>query len=715
MAKGPHKLTLSPSRDIPFDRLVLSQANVRRVKTGVSIPELADDIYRRTLLQSLNVRPMLDDAGNETGMFEVPAGGRRYRALEMLVKTKRMASTALIPCIVKPADSAVSAEEDSFAENTFRQSLHPLDQFRAMQTMVDQGNEVEAIAAHFMTTPAVVRQRLKLASVSPALHAIYAVDGMTLDQLMAFSVSDDHPRQEQVWEMLTHSHNKSAAYIRARLTEDGLRVADKRVRFVTVEAYVAAGGAVMRDLFEPDDGGWLTDPALLDRLVDAKLKNEAAAIEAEGWKWVTTAVDLPWNAASGMRAIVGMAVPMTDEQIARVEALQEEGEAIETQWSDESDVPTEVHARLDAIDVELRQLAERPVIYADEDVLIAGTFVSIARDGSLSIDRGHVRPEDEPVTESEGDGASDGREPTGGKVDGLANGSDGGQAAAPGGDDDDADEVGLKPLSERLVAELTAWRTLALQDAFAQDPVTAYVALLHALVLDAFYHASRESCVQVSVRSVSFGSSPDGLGDSAPARAIVERTAKWKARLPKADAKLWDALLGLDAAEQAELLAHCLSAGVNAQQEALPKYDNGRISPHSLERRIAHSHVLAQAVGLDLVDAGWKPTVDGYFRSVTKPRILADVAEAKGQQFAEMIAHLKKGDMAREAERLLDDAQWLPEPMRTPASDAAPEDEAADVEVIELPAFLDDDCTDGGPPDENDFGEGEEPYAMAAE
>ena len=82
MATAVQKITLSSSRDIPFNKLVLSQSNVRRVKAGVSIEELAEDIARRTLLQSLNVRPVLDADGVETGMFEVPAGGRRYRAAD---------------------------------------------------------------------------------------------------------------------------------------------------------------------------------------------------------------------------------------------------------------------------------------------------------------------------------------------------------------------------------------------------------------------------------------------------------------------------------------------------------------------------------------------------------------------------------------------------------------------------------------------------------
>ncbi|SMC71176.1 ParB-like nuclease domain-containing protein [Novosphingobium sp. B1] len=125
--KSLPKLVLSSSRDIPFSQLVLSQKNVRRVKAGLSIEDLADDIYRRTLLQSLNVRAMLDDDGRETGQFEVPAGGRRFRALELLVKTKRMAKDQPVPCVVREAGIA---EEDSLAENVMRVGLHPLDQFR---------------------------------------------------------------------------------------------------------------------------------------------------------------------------------------------------------------------------------------------------------------------------------------------------------------------------------------------------------------------------------------------------------------------------------------------------------------------------------------------------------------------------------------------------------------------------------------------------------
>ena len=122
-------------------------------------------------------------------------------------------------------------------------------------------------------------------------------------------------------------------------------------------------------------------------------------------------------------------------------------------------------------------------------------------------------------------------------------------------------------------------------------------------------------------------------------------------------------------------------------------YD-GRVSAHGIARRLAHSHILARAVGLDVVEAGWRPTADGYLNSVPKPRILADVTEARGENFAGMIDHLKKGDMAREAERLLEDAGWLPEPMRTPELESAEQSDAGSVGPAndeadgELPAFL---------------------------
>ena len=174
IAKFAQKVTLSPSRDIPFDKLVLSQSNVRCIEAGISVEELAEDIARRGLLQSLSIRPVLANDGSETGKFEIPAGGRGFQALSLLIKQKCLAKTTLIPCIVRDAKSPILAEDDPLAENMQRAALHPLDQFRAFVALRE------------------VKQRLKLAAVAPALLDLYAEDQMTLEQLMAFTVNTDH-------------------------------------------------------------------------------------------------------------------------------------------------------------------------------------------------------------------------------------------------------------------------------------------------------------------------------------------------------------------------------------------------------------------------------------------------------------------------------------------------------------------------------------------
>ena len=138
MAKPFRKSNSVPPAIFPSTSWCSSQSNVRRVKAGVSIEQLAESIAQRTLLQSLSVRAVVDADGQETGMFEVPAGGRRYRALELLVKQKRMAKTQPVPCVVR--DGGI-AEDDSLAENDERVGLHPLDQFRAFKTAARRRHE----------------------------------------------------------------------------------------------------------------------------------------------------------------------------------------------------------------------------------------------------------------------------------------------------------------------------------------------------------------------------------------------------------------------------------------------------------------------------------------------------------------------------------------------------------------------------------------------
>ena len=426
MAKSQPKISLSASRDIPFNKLVLSQANVRKIKAGVSIEELAEDIARRTLLQSLTVRPVLDEAGAETGVFEVPAGGRRYRALELLVKQKRLARNTPVPCIVRTEGLA---EEDSLAENVQRAPLHPLDQFRAFVALREKGQSEEEIAAAFFVSVAVVKQRLKLAAVSPKLLAVYAEDGMTLDQLMAFTVNPDHERQEQVWEAIAHAWSKEPHQIRRMLTEHAIRASDKRAQFIGINAYEAAGGTMLRDLFQSDDGGWLQDPALVEKLVAEKLEQEAETLRAEGWKWIEVAADFPYGHTYGLRRLSGEPIPPTDEETAAHEALRAEYEQLESTYAEADDLPEEADQRLGEIETALEAFENRPVAYEHEDLARAGAFVSIDGSGRIRIERGYVRPEDEaPVVDTdskESDAAASGEPHVNGVAPAAGGGSPG--------------------------------------------------------------------------------------------------------------------------------------------------------------------------------------------------------------------------------------------------------------------------------------------------
>ena len=684
MAKAVQKITLSPSRDIPFNKLVLSQSNVRRVKAGVSIEQLAESIAQRTLLQSLNVRAVVDGEGNETGMFEVPAGGRRYRALELLVKQKRMSKTQAVPCVVREGGIA---EDDSLAENDERVGLHPLDQFRAFKSLSDAGLSEQDIAARHFVTPAIVRQRLRLASVSPKLHEIYAEDGMTLEQLMAFSVTADHARQEQVWENVSRSGYDDPYQIRRTLTEATVRASDRRACFVGVETYEQAGGRVERDLFEDDGGGWLQDVALLDRLVNEKLASVAETIAKEGWKWISVAVGFPYGHDSGLRVLEGRPADLTAEEQATIDALNAEQAKLEFDYQDADELPDEVDQRLSEIEAALMTFEERSVVYDPVDISRAGVFVSIDSEGRLSVDRGYVRPEDEASREDPTIGgvdasSSEGQEPDSSGVQRTAISVAG---SAPDSEDDDEDAA--RPLPERLIIELTAHRTLALRDALAENPAITFQAVLHNFVLTAFYRfASSGSCLEIGLRTPTFPTQAPGLRESASAKAVEARHESWKARLPTDEKDLWDTLTALDGAAQASLFAHCASFAVNAIYEQANRYNEGRVSAHGVRARLDQADVLARAVGLDMVQAGWKPTVDNYLGRVTKPRILDAVREAKGEPSAQLIDHLKKGDMAKEAERLLDGAGWLPEPLRP--VDVASEPAESQGEAGPLPEFL---------------------------
>ncbi|TIU59991.1 MAG: DNA-binding protein, partial [Mesorhizobium sp.] len=179
----------------------------------------------------------------------------------------------------------------------------------------------------------------------------------------------------------------------------------------------------------------------------------------------------------------------------------------------------------------------------------------------------------------------------------------------------------------------------------------AFVAVLHALVLQVFYRFAKDSCLEVTLASNSFGQ-VQGLAETTWAKEIAERHEAWDRDMPDSD-KLWDFLLGLDEASRKALFAHCASLSLNAVVEPWNRRPGA----------LTHADALAATLDFDMVTAGWEPTVDNYLGRVTKARIVQAVREARGQDSAQLIDHMKKDLMAREAARLLEGSTWLPEPL----------------------------------------------------
>ncbi len=432
------------------------------------------------------------------------------------------------------------------------------------------------------------------------------------------------------------------------------RAAAKRAQFIGLEAYELAGGTVLHDLFQGDDGGWLQDVALVDRLVAERLEREAEAIRAEGWKWIEIAPEFAYGHTYGLRQLRGEEIPLTAEEQATREALQAEYNQLDETYAEADELSEELGNRLAEIEMALAAFEERPVRFDLTEVVRAGAFVSIDGSGNLRVERGYVRPEDEAPIEPE---ALDNRDYDAHGTIAAAVDPDidcvQTEPASPAEPDEDE---GLKPIPDRLMTELTAHRTLALRHALSEQPDVAFLAALHALCVKIFYRYAADSCLELDVKSVGFGAQAPGLNDTALAANFDRLHQAWIAALPKEPAELWDTLTAFDGDSRQSLFAHCVSLSVNAMFEPYNRRP----------RALAHADRLAEALGLDMVTAGWSPTIENYLGRVTKAQILSAVREAKGEQAAQLINHLKKGEMAERAEALLAASGWLPKPLRTP-------------------------------------------------
>lgn len=207
---------------------------------------------------------------------------------------------------------------------------------------------------------------------------------------------------------------------------------------------------------------------------------------------------------------------------------------------------------------------------------------------------GYVRPDDEPTDIQDvcheggtGEGATVVREtaviPLGGA-----------QSTVPQTVEDEGDTI--RPLPEKLTLELTAFRTIALRDAVARNPRIAMTLLLHKLVSDTFDHRHGGSCLQVFVSHPNlYGKTQKNLDETVPAASMAHRRSLWGDVVPGDDQALWDWLEGETDDVRAELLAFCVSYGMNALMERGDNYGAGP-SQHAIDCRFRHAMRVAAAI-----------------------------------------------------------------------------------------------------------------------
>ena len=602
---------------IPLNHLVPSKANVRKTGASAGLEELAASIEAHGLLQNLQVRR------SEKGKFEVIAGGRRLAAMNILRRLKKLAKDFPVPCHVQDGQDA---EEISLAENTVRLAMHPADQFLAFQGLTEQGKGVEDIAARFGVSPEVVRKRLKLASVSPVLIGVYRDEQMSLDQLMAFTVSDDHAAQEAVW-FNQPEWNRRPDTIRASLTAAQVQAHDRRVRFVGLDTYRAAGGGMNRDLFQPEHEGYLTDPALLDGLVAEKLEQEAAGVRGEGWAWVEIMPVRDHAALAGMGRVRPVAQPLDEAAQEIRDRLMAEYDALIAEHGEDPD--EDVSEQLNALWQQIETIEQGTVAWKPDDLVRAGAVLSLDYDGDLMVDRGLVRPDDMRRIRQAESG-------------------------------EEAEDAPLKSagLSAALIESLTAERTAALRALTMDNQAVALASLCHALALGLFYGygASEDACLQVRLTSRNLAVSGASFDASRAGVLLSERHEAWAKRLPPESYDLSDWLIAQEPQTVLDLLAYCAAQSMDAVQV---KADIPSLP------RLLHAKALAATLGLDMRD-WWSPTKERYLGRVSKAAVLEVVREGVSTQAAENMAGLKKDRLIEAAERRLEGTGWLPALFRMP-------------------------------------------------
>jgi len=591
-----HEHVTTPPPLIALGKLIRSPRNARRTASRDACEEMKASILAHGLMQNL----VVTDPGD--GYYLVVAGARRLSALTELQSEGKLPEDFAVPCQVVTEERAL---EMSLAENTVRLGMHPADEFEAFATLAGQGEPAAAIAARFGADEKHVLQRLKLGNAAPELLKEYRDGHITLDALMAFTLTDDRDKQLKVYASLQGWQKGNPRHIRDCLTEAMAEADSKLAKFVGLDAYQAAGGATRCDLFGEDV--YLENPELLNALAGEKLKLIEQGLKAEGWGWVEVNPERDWSAVSACGLIhplpVGAPAELADEQEALLATAAGINDRIDA-TDDEDELATlseASHENQDRLEQTARSLA-RFVAYDPEQMKTAGCYVSIGHDGALCVEKGLVRRQDMK------------------------------HLAAP----DDAKERKPKAMPETLRRDLEAYRLQVAQAEIARHPAIAFDLLA--------FHAARsairkpamsgldvhfgEQCPAIRRQQTAAGDALEAIGLGLPLAWASEESeaGQFKAfsRLPESD--------------KHRLLAYCVALTLK------PK-----LAPADGEEPTAYDAALS-LTGAD-VAGYWRPAKDNYLSRITRDQLLAIGREALGDPWAQSRARDKKVELVEQLDR----------------------------------------------------------------
>ncbi len=632
-------------RDIPLCRLALAPENVRKTPPDAAAEvQLRASIAAHGLLKNLVARPDEPDADG-VERFAVVAGGRRLAALQALAENGTLHADHPVPCKIAANGNA---QELSLAENVSYLPMHPADQVVAFSELARSGATVAAIAARFGVSERLVEQRLRLGNAAPELIDAYRAEAIDLDTLKAFAVTTDHERQRAVFEQATSQGYRPTAWqVKRLLTEERVPAGAAVARFVGVDAYEAAGGPVLRDLFadEYENGVWLEDPKLLNDLATAKLTAVAGEL-ATRWKWAEAVLEADWSATARYGRIRPQPSEPTDAECAELERLRTRHDELcnldEEDWTDALiEEGAAVEARLEAIELAVDERAT----FRPEDLALAGCIATIGRDGTLHVIQGLVKPEDmpkEPAADANGRDADAGAGATtdaGSRVDAPATTT---PIASP--PDPRAKARAEAGVGIGLADDLRAIRTTLVKAHLAGDFEAAFDLVVFQMVRSLFargYTASwhaldivfNETAERPSARA-----NDDGFATWSPGEAML---ADWS-DLPfewmegEDDAARFAALQALPRANKERLFAAAVARTVKGQlafeHDARPE----------LEATVAR-------LGIDFAKHV-RPTAEMLWSRITKSRILDVARDTFGAAWEAARSKLRKPDLAKAME-----------------------------------------------------------------